>query len=134
MPKPETRPQIVKKKTKPFLRNHIDRYLKLRNTGWRKPRGIDSRMRKRCKGTRPLVSIGYGSARATRHLLPNHFFKYTVRNVKDLDVLLMHNTKYAAEIAHEVSVKKRQEIVERAAQLDIKVLNANARVRTEDNE
>lgn len=134
MPKPLRRPTIVKKRTKPFRRHEADRYIRISKTGYRKPKGIDNRMRRRFSGTRPLVSIGYGSAKKTRHLLPNHFYKYRVRNVKDLEVLLMHNQTYAAEIAHEVSVRTRKEILERAAQLDIKVLNANARIRTEENE
>ena len=134
MPKPLKRPQIVKKRTKIFRRHEADRYHKLEKTGYRKPKGIDNRMRRRFSGTRPLVNIGYGSAKTTRHLLPNHFYKYKVRNVKDLEVLLMHNQTYAAEISHEVSVRTRKEILERAAQLDIKVLNANARIRTEESE
>ncbi|MFY7945277.1 MAG: eL32 family ribosomal protein [Crocinitomicaceae bacterium] len=32
--------------------------------------------------------------------------KFLVSNVKELDVLLMHNRKYAAEIAHNVSSRK----------------------------
>lgn len=91
-------------------------------------------MRRRFRGARTLVSIGYGSAKTTRHMLPNHFFKFIVNNVADLELLLMHNNKFAAQIAGSVSVKKRREIIERAAQLDIKVLNASARVRTQDAE
>ena len=52
--------------------------------------------------------------------------------LQDLNVLLMNNREYAAEIAHGVSAKKRQQIVSRAAQLDVKVLNGKARIQSAD--
>lgn len=88
----------------------------------------------RAKGLTTTVKIGYGSDKETRHRLPGGWYKFTVSNVKELEVLLMSNRKYAAEVAHNVSSRKRKEIVERAEQLNIKVLNAGARLKAEENE
>ena len=81
-----------------------------------------------------MPNVGYGTAKKHRHVLPNGFLKFVVKNVKDLDVLLMHNRKYAAEIAHNVSTKKRKQIVERAQQLNVCVLNKDAKLRREEDE
>ena len=45
------------------------------------------------------------------------FYKFVVHNSKELELLLMHNRKYAAEIAHNVSSLKRKAIVERAREV-----------------
>lgn len=49
-------------------------------------------------------------------------------------MLLMHNRKYCAEIAHNVSVAKRKVIITRAAELNIRVSNASAKLRSEESE
>lgn len=49
-----------------------------------------------------------------------------------MELLLMHTNKYAATIAHNVSSKKRIEILARAKVLNVKVTNAAARLRTEE--
>ncbi|EDL03443.1 mCG140709 [Mus musculus] len=129
--RPLVKPKIVKKRTKKFIRHQSDRYVKIKRN-WRKPRGIDHRVRRR--GQILMPNIGYGSNKKTKHTLPSSFRKFLVHNVKELEVLLMCNRSYCAEIAHKVSSKNRKAIVERAAQLAIRVTNPNARLRSEENE
>lgn len=124
---------IVKKRRAHFKRHQSDTKLCVKPS-WRKPKGIDNRVRRRFKGTAPMPKIGYGSNAKTRHMMPNGFLKYVVFNVKDLELLMMHNRKYAAEVSHNVSTLKRKAIVERARQLNIKVVNGSARLRSQDDE
>lgn len=77
-----------------------------------------------------MPTIGYGSDKKTRFMRPDGFKTFLVSNPKDLDVLLMQNRTYAAEIAHNVSSRKRVSIVARASQLNVKVTNPHARVRS----
>lgn len=58
---------------------------------WRKPRGIDNRVRRRFKGQMLMPNIGYGSNKKTKHMLPSGFRKFLVHNVKELEVLMMSN-------------------------------------------
>ncbi|KAN0065755.1 60S ribosomal protein L32 [Thecaphora frezii] len=126
-----TKIPIVKKRTKAFKRHHSDRYDRV-GESWRKPKGIDSAVRRRFKGQIAMPKIGYGSNKKTRHLMPNGYRRFVVSNVRDVELLLMHNNSYAAEVAHNVSSKKRIEILEKAKVLGIKVTNAGARVRAEE--
>ena len=54
-----------------------------------------------------MPNAGYGSNRRTRHLMPSGFAKFVVNNVNDLDMLLMHNRTYCAEVAHNCSSRYR---------------------------
>jgi len=61
--------KIVKKKTNKFKRHQSDEFVKVKEA-WRKPRGIDSRQRKRCgrqaallrDATRPVGTSGQSAA------------------------------------------------------------------------
>mmetsp|Transcript_6566 Transcript_6566/g.11588 ORF Transcript_6566/g.11588 Transcript_6566/m.11588 type:complete len:136 (+) Transcript_6566:73-480(+) len=130
-PTPLIKRTIIKKKTKKINRWQSDRFMRV-GKSWRAPRGIDGRFRRRFKGTGPHVKIGYGSDKKTRFLLPNGFYKFTVSNPNELELLLMHNRTYCAEIAHNVSTRKRRAILERAEQLNVRVINGKAKFRTEE--
>eukprot|EP00281_Chroomonas_sp_CCMP1168_P023432 CAMPEP_0206228138 /NCGR_PEP_ID=MMETSP0047_2-20121206/9008_1 /ASSEMBLY_ACC=CAM_ASM_000192 /TAXON_ID=195065 /ORGANISM="Chroomonas mesostigmatica_cf, Strain CCMP1168" /LENGTH=139 /DNA_ID=CAMNT_0053651359 /DNA_START=451 /DNA_END=870 /DNA_ORIENTATION=+ len=131
--RPAARPKIIKKKSNKFVRFEADLWKRM-NPSWRKPHGMDGRFRRGFKGTPSHVKIGYGSNKKTRFLMPDGFLKFVVHNVKELELLLMHNKKFAAEIAHDVSTRKRKAIVERADQLSIKITNPDAKLRTEEAE
>jgi ribosomal protein L32E len=58
--------------------------------------------------TLPLDLIPHACRRSnakTKHLLPNGFLKFNVANINEMNLLLMHNRKYCAEINHNVSVQ-----------------------------
>ncbi|KAB1283161.1 60S ribosomal protein L32 [Camelus dromedarius] len=97
-------------------------------------RGIDNRVRRRLKGQILMPSISYGSNKKTKHMLPSGFRKFLVHNIKELEMLLMCNKSYCAEIAHKVSSKNCKAIVEIVAQLAIRVTNPNARLCSKENE
>jgi len=79
-----------------------------------------------------MPKIGYGSNKKTRHLLPNGLKKFLVNNVNEVDLLLLHNKTFTAEIAHGVSSRHRIDILNRAKVLNVKVTNPAAKLRSEE--
>merc|ERR1712154_594944 len=125
---------ITKKRNRKFIRHHSQRYDRV-PSGWRKPRGIDSALRRRFSGMMTMPSIGFGTNAKTRHCCRDQlgFKRFLVHNVEELNCLMMSNRKFAAEIAKGVSSKKRKVIVERAQALNVHVTNAS-KLRSEENE
>merc|ERR1712042_374670 len=121
--------KIVRKRNKRFIRHQSDRFDRV-DASWRKPKGIGSRVRRRFKGQYLMPSVGYGTKAADRHRCKDqrNFKRFVVNNVSELEVLMMNNRVFCAEIAHAVSAKKRKAIIERAEQLDVHVTNKNAKL------
>merc|ERR1712006_41422 len=76
-PTPLPHKKIVKKRTLKFNRHQSDEYVKVK-ASWRRPRGIDSRERRKFKGLTQLVHIGFGSDKETRHSVPGGWYKFVV--------------------------------------------------------
>jgi large subunit ribosomal protein L32e len=121
--------RIIKKRIKKFVRCESEDFPNKLKASWRRPRGIDNATRRRFRGTRPMAKIGYGSDKATRHLLPSGFKKFLIRNEKELEILLMNNATHAGEIASSVSARKKANIVKRAAELGVRITNPKGKVR-----
>ena len=120
-------PKIVKKRTKKFVRHQSDRFNSVK-PNWRKPKGIDNRVRRRYKGQLLMPKIGYGSDNATKFMMPNGLRKVTISNLKGLEMLIMKKDVVAAEIAHNVSARSREAILKKARQLSIKITNPHGRL------
>lgn len=115
----EQRKKVSERRPK-FKRQESWRYKRLA-TNWRKPKGIDNKMRKQVSGVPSLVKIGYRGPRKARGLHPSGYVDVLINNIAELT--LLNKDKEAARIAHTVGNKKRLEIVAKAESLGIKLLN-----------
>jgi large subunit ribosomal protein L32e len=126
--------KVVKKTNKTFRRWNAHSRIRLSGDKWRRPRGIDNRQRRHYRGTGSAPGVGYGKDSKTKYMERSGFIKFVVHNVKELELLMMHNRKYAAVVAHNVGAKTRKLLVARADELDIKVLNRQARIKSEETQ
>ncbi len=106
-----------------FRRQESWRYKRVGNT-WRKPHGIDSKMRKKVKGWPVSPTTGYRSPKKTRGLHPSGFVETRVQSVTDLGGI--DPELQAIRIARTVGGRKRVEILSLAEEKGIHVLNPRA--------
>jgi len=112
--------KVMKKREPDFIRQESWRYVRVKES-WRRPRGIDSKMRLKKKGRPPIPNIGYRVPKIVRSRHPSGFIEVLVHNVKELEGI--DPKRYAIRIASTVGRRKRIEIIKMADKLGIKVLN-----------
>jgi large subunit ribosomal protein L32e len=110
-----------KHKKPKFRRQESWRYKRVGDT-WRKPHGIDSKMRKKVKGWPVSPTTGYRSPKKTRGLHPSGFVETRVHSVEDLEGI--DPELQAIRIARTVGGRKRVEILALAEEKGIHVLNS----------
>ena len=128
---PLKRKKIIKKRRKRFIRTNADEFITMKYT-WRKPHGIDNPARRRFRGSKKCVKIGYRTDKKTRDVMPNGFKKFLIKCPAELEILLMNNRVFCGEIAGNLSSRKKALIVKRAAELNVRLTNSKGKLKTEE--
>ena len=113
--------ELIKGKKKPTFRGRFGKKQCRRKSNdkwdkWRRPRGIDIR-RKKEDGS--VVDIGYRTDKKIRNLHPCGLAEVRVNNVAELETL----KGVAVRISGTVGKKKKQEILKKAEEMKLKVIN-----------
>jgi large subunit ribosomal protein L32e len=112
---------MIKKRKIPEFRRPLAGIIKRIKESWRRPRGLQSKVRQKEKSKLKMPDIGYRQPKEVRGLHPSGFKEVLVRSLKDLENA--DPSKEAIRIAATVGKKKREEIIKKAKELKIKILN-----------
>ena len=110
-----------KKKQPAFKRQEWYRYKRLARSSWRKPSGLQSKVRLNRKYRPPMARIGYRKISSVRGLHPSGFEEVMVHKSSDLDGL--DPETQAVRIGARVGNRKRLDIHDRANSLGLRILN-----------
>ena len=104
-----------------FRRQEWYRYKRLSRSGWRKPKGYQSKQRLNMKYRTPMARVGYGKIKSARNLHPSGFEEVLVHNTGGLEGV--DPATQAIRVARGVGNRKRSAIHDKADEMGIRVLN-----------
>ena len=110
----------INKKRPHFKRFESWRFVRIKDQ-WRKPRGIDNKMRTELQGWPKSVKIGYRGPAAVRGLHASGMEEVMVWNTKDLEKV--DPETHVARIGGTVGGRKKETMLEKAKELKIRILN-----------
>ena len=97
-------------------------YLKRVSVKWRKPRGYDTKLRAGEKNKGKMPNVGYGAPKNLRGLHPCGLKEVYIQNIKDIEKI--DPKVNVGRISATIGTRKKQEIVKKAEEMKIKLLNA----------
>jgi len=111
----------VRKRRKPKFERYGWRSKKKLSKSWRRPRGLDNKLREHIAAKGAWVKVGYRRKREERGLHPSGFREVLVYNPRELANLMPDEV--AVRIASGVGGRKREQIESEAASIGLRVLN-----------
>jgi len=112
--------KYVKKNKPKFVRQESWRHKRLKEN-WRRPRGLDNKMRRKIKGWPPTVNTGYREPKVSRGLHPSGYREVLVHNLKELKEI--DPKTQVIRIAHTVGNRKKAKMLPEAKKRKITILN-----------
>jgi len=110
----------LRKKVPKFRRQESWKYAKL-SESWRRPKGLDNKMRKDIKGVPPRVKVGYRTPRDIRGLHPSGLMQLTVSNVEQLERL--KGQDLIVVISSRVGRRTKRVMTDKARSLGLRIAN-----------
>ncbi len=111
----------LKRKKPEFRRQDSHKKKRVSRTGYRRPKGLQSKVRLNKRGYVKKVTPGYGSPSDVKNMDPKGLFPFIVENKSQLDTL--DSSREGAIIASSVGERKRIEIMQEALSKKITLLN-----------
>lgn len=113
--------QSIERRRPRFRRQQWYEYKRLEDSGWRRPTGVDSAMRRHFGYEQPVVRIGFGGPRDARGLHPSGFREVYVEHVDHLKGI--DPKTQAARVSGRLGARKLKRVYAEAEKLGIRILN-----------
>lgn len=114
-----------KQRTNPSFRTTNSWRYKRVDERWRRPKGIDNKLKESKRGWPAVVKIGYRTPRMLRGMhtdgKDNVREEYLVSNLSDLELVLPH--KHVVRIANTIGRRKKEEILQQARSWGLTIIN-----------